>query len=428
MTRGVILGLLPRPVYYKRLAPVFLGAVLLSMPFIGAQALNFAGGKDARSLRSMAFEHYMDKDVDTAFDYYDQAVAAALREYGQGSTYVADLLYEEGTFALQSSRFNKAEESLKEAVKQNPNSVMAHVKLAEVLQVRERPDLAFQQIQAALAKNSRSPEARRALVLWLLGQKNSADAIRESYVLVQGTAASMPRDVETRVAEGAPPAKEESKEEKKPIAILPVLPFLRGAAPKPTPAPAPAPAAKPAPAKPAAKPAAKNKPAAAPAKHERPKSKPREHAKPAKNNGRALIAPVPVVAGAKPPEELRAVAGSLKTSASIKKAKSERSENETSSSDQPSVASMSLTPPPEPVKRHGKGRSTTLVPPPPPTPAYIAPPPMVPPPQQSRPAPKREKPKEAPAAEEKPAAASASGGGDDDYLLKWAGVKNKKKP
>ena len=73
MTRGYYV-VLQAIVLRSRFFAALVGACLLCLP---ALALN--GPRNAQSLRSMAFERYLEKDLDSAFDYYQQAVEMALR-------------------------------------------------------------------------------------------------------------------------------------------------------------------------------------------------------------------------------------------------------------------------------------------------------------------------------------------------------------
>jgi hypothetical protein len=436
MTRGyyVVLHLV---VLRSRFVAAMVGACLLCLP-----ALAVNGTRDAHTLRTIAFTHYLEKDLDSAFEYYQQAVDVASKEYGRDSTYVGDLYYEMGTIALNKKRFNSAENYLREAVKQNPNSIMAHVKLAELLELRARPDLALEQIQKALAKDSKSPEARHALVLWLVEQKNSAAAVREAYTLERSSTigVSHPEESEPKLATITPaqiekPAESAEKTEKpeekppeaKPTGVQTVFNVLfQHPASKPAVAPAPKPAVKAAP-----------KPSPIAVVRQRP-PRHKEQPQPPRTKPAHKAPQEPVVVETKETKELKATQGVLKTTAELKKEKpkqEQRTENETREQPQPQVTSSAAPVRMEPVlvpvpgKKHGS--KLGLVPPPPPTPIFAPPPVAVqqPPPQPApKPVVKKEKPKEPPASEEKPAAAPSASSQDDDFFLKWADVKGKKKP
>lgn len=143
---------------------------------------------DAPALRSIAFEHYLSGDTEAALDFYQKAIDTAAHDYGAESSYIGQLYYEMGTLALDAKKFVRSESYLQKAVQHNPNSVMARVKFAEVLQMRGKNEEALQQIHGALAKHGNSPEAREALVIWLQTNKKTAHAIHESFHIAAVTA------------------------------------------------------------------------------------------------------------------------------------------------------------------------------------------------------------------------------------------------
>ena len=373
-----------------------------------------ANCSDPHTLRSMAFEHYLDGETETSLRYYQEGVNQAIKSYGADSTYVADLYYEMGTLAFSASRFETAQTYLQKAVKQNPNSVMARVKLAELFEVRERPDKAFTQIQAALAKDSKSPQARHAYVMWLIDRKNcAADAIREAYALNRSTLWASPKSTESETALASmtaavpPPVHLEAASAPVPS----VLNMLHH--PKKTPAPPKAAEpVKPVAPQPKPKVVKERKteslrikpPAPKHAQHHKEKEK-KEKTHPAHAPAAQHAAPVE-----QPQEELRATAGTLKTSVKLQdhkvgakpvQTKPQPTENETKPAPQESTPEPVQQPAPrinlEPPRR-GKPRAGLVPPPPPMVPfGYGMPPP--------RPRPKpvvKEKPKEQP--KEQPAA------------------------
>lgn len=440
---------------------LFAAFLLAGLPIVGAAAANFSSmgdSDDPKALRSIAFKSYLDKNPDEALVFYQKAVNSAIKAYGADSTFVADLYYEMGALSLESGKFVTAENWLQKAVAQNPNSVMARVKLAELLQVREKHTEALAQIQAALKKNPRSLEARHALVLWLIDRKNSAAAIKEAYALEQlskpGAAKSDlgARLAITNIPTQSIPLQAKAAAEQKPKAEtpakpaqLPVLSFLRGAQKKAAPAAAAEPKPQPKPVAPPPKPAAKHVEAPKPAKtaetkHSKHKTKEKDHAAAHKAAPAPEHAAEPVTALKAVPESL---SSTLKTSvkqvkASAKPApaaKPQPSENETPESapvEQPAPAAVT-PPPPMRIESHKGHPKPGLVPPPPPT-VYFPPPQMMQPPR-AKPVAAKPKPKEPPKeakdtpseAAEKPA---ATGGNSDDasFMLQWADVKRKPKP
>ncbi|HEY9712770.1 MAG TPA: tetratricopeptide repeat protein, partial [Chroococcales cyanobacterium] len=141
--------------------------------------------EDAPSLREIAFEHYLSNSKDIAFDFYEKAVRIAKRDFGEDSSYVGELYCEMGSLALESRKFTKAEGYLDQAVKHSPNSVMARVKLAKLLEIRGHPDEALVQIKAALSRHGDSAIAHEAMVQWLEGQHRDAQAIHESFTVAE---------------------------------------------------------------------------------------------------------------------------------------------------------------------------------------------------------------------------------------------------
>jgi tetratricopeptide (TPR) repeat protein len=443
-------------------AGLFAAFLLTGLPTVGAAAANFSNmgdSNDPKALRSIAFKSYLDKNPDEALVFYQKAVNSAIKTYGADSTFVADLYYEMGALSLESGKFVTAENWLQKAVAQNPNSVMARVKLAELLQVREKHTEALAQIQAALKKNPRSLEARHALVLWLIDRKNSAAAIKEAYALEQlskpGAAKS---DLATRLAitnipTPSMPQQAKAAAEQKPKAEppakpaqLPVLSFLRGAQKKPAAAPAAEPKPQPKPIAPPPKPAAAKhveapKPAkTAETKHNKHKTKEKEHAAAHKAAPAPEPAAEPVTALKAVPESL---SSTLKTTAKQVKAsakpapaaKPQPSENETPESapvEQPAPVAVT-PPPPMRIESHKGHPKAGLVPPPPPT-VYFPPPQMLQSPRAkpvaAKPKPK-EPPKEAKETPSEPAEKPAATGGNSDdasFMLQWADVKRKPKP
>lgn len=436
-----------------RTALTFLGLSVL----LGITSWSAAEAKstDAPGLRSIAFEHYLSGDTEAALDYYQKAIDTASREYGQDSSYIGQLYYEMGTLALDAKKFVRSECYLQKAVQHNPNSVMARVKFAELLQLRGKNEEALQQINAALAKHSNSPEAREALVIWLQANHKTARAIHESYNV-------------TRVAAGnavAPPVSQTvlAKTETKPAEPA----MIAAATPIPAPASTSAPASAQATTKPPVKAPlklfpwmqpekkaepkkeeAKEKPAdkkeekkaaeskktekkAASAKKEPKQQKPakdkpvkEKHAKPGKPAQEQVT-----------DEGLQASTAALRTTAKTIPKKKEAAESAPTAAPPAPPVVLAV-----PAVKSSK-RSNTMVPPPPPlVPSFANPMGMFqPPPQMYQPpaVPKAaKKPKPAPAApakeapaETKATAASSSGGEESDpsFLLDWGGANAKKK-
>lgn len=133
-------------------------------------------------LRNQGLSFYFKGDLDSAFDYFQQAIKQSVKEFGENSIYTADLYFELGQLALKSSKFQTAETNLRNAVRINPNSIEYHLKLANVLQLRQKPEDAFKQISLALAKNKSSLEAHAAMINFLSQQGMHVTASQESIV------------------------------------------------------------------------------------------------------------------------------------------------------------------------------------------------------------------------------------------------------
>lgn len=427
-----------------------------------------ANTTDAPGLRSIAFEHYLSGDTEAALDYYQKAIDTASRDYGSESSYIGQLYYEMGTLALDAKKFVRSEAYLQKAVQHNPNSIMARVKFAELLQLRGKNDEALQQIHAALSKHSSSPEAREALVIWLQSNHKTARAIHESYnISVAAAGNTVAPPAVTMVAAKSDTPKTDTA-------------LIAAAAPAPTPAPA-APAAKvplkifpwmqvekkPEPKKvePEKKPEKKEEKKPVETKkseksEKKAKKEPKQQ-KPAKEkHNKQPKQPQVEVAQ----EEMHASAAALRTTAKTIPKKKEPKSSDGSDPAESGATEEAAAPPakvkhaavaaapvmqPAPTMVFGvpavksSKRSPNMVPPPPPmVPVFGNPMGMFsqapPPPVFQKPAaPKAaKKPKAtAPAVAKEPApethpAASSSGGGeepDPNFLLDWAGANAKKK-
>ena len=123
-------------------------------------------GENPVQLRFAAMDAILHGNNKDALDLYETAIQEASQQYGETSTFLADLYYEAGTAALDSSQFPVAERYLTLAVKINPYSTMAKIKLAELYRLQERPDEASKQFRQAVQINP-SPVTRQAYIRWL---------------------------------------------------------------------------------------------------------------------------------------------------------------------------------------------------------------------------------------------------------------------
>ncbi|CAN5360075.1 hypothetical protein BH10CYA1_BH10CYA1_33440 [soil metagenome] len=395
-----------------------------------------ANSTDAPGLRSIAFEHYLSGDTEAALDYYQKAIDTASREYGAESSYIGQLYYEMGTLALDAKKFVRSEAYLQKAVQHNPNSIMARVKFAELLQLRGKNDEALQQIHTALSKHSSSPEAREALVIWLQANHKTARAIHESYNISVAAAGNTvappvqtmvaktdtPKSSDTALIAAATPAPTQATPAAKvPLKIFPWMMGEKKQEPKKV-----EPEKKPPEKKEEKKPVETKKPEKKAKKEPKPQKPAKDkHNKQSKQQAEQVA------------EELHA----LRTTAKALPKKKEAKSND--GSDPAETAAPMMQPAPTmvfnvPAIKSSK-RSNQMVPPPPPmVPVFGNPMGMFqpPPPIFRQPAaPKTaKKPKSVapavakePAPEPKAAAASAGGEEDPNFLLDWAGANAKKK-
>ncbi len=166
----------------KLLWTIILAIYLLSGRSINAQ-LKFGNFDEKPSyLRNEGLKSYFKGDLDTAFTYFQRAIKQSIKDFGENSIYTADLYFELAELALKSGKFQSAENNLKNAAEINPNSITYHLKLAKVLQLRHKPEQAFQEISLALAKNKSSLEAHAAMINFLTEQGMSVTANQESIV------------------------------------------------------------------------------------------------------------------------------------------------------------------------------------------------------------------------------------------------------
>ncbi len=150
-------------------------------------------GENPVQLRFAAMDAILHGNNKDALDLYETAIQEASQQYGENSTFLADLYYEAGTAALDSSQFPVAERYLTLAVKINPYSTMAKIKLAELYRLQERPDEASKQFRQAVQINP-SPVTRQAYIRWLATNgrtpQENAIATQESLKLAMLTSRS----------------------------------------------------------------------------------------------------------------------------------------------------------------------------------------------------------------------------------------------
>lgn len=130
-------------------------------------------GENPVELRLAAMDAVLRGDTSGALDLFNTAIQEANRQYGPNSTFLADLYYEAGSVALDGSQFGPAEHYLTEAVKANPYSTMAKLKLAELYRVQDRAGDAATQFKQAVQVNPNSAVTKQAYIRWLILNGNT---------------------------------------------------------------------------------------------------------------------------------------------------------------------------------------------------------------------------------------------------------------
>jgi hypothetical protein len=151
-----------RKLFYGALTCLIGAASAAPMPALALSPLS-SPTESIRALRSQALEKRMKRDTQGALDAYEEALELSKKEFGANSTYVAQIYYDLGSLALESNKFQRAEDYLTNAVRINPNSVAARVMLADLLITRERPEEAARQAHQALIKHPNAETARQVL-------------------------------------------------------------------------------------------------------------------------------------------------------------------------------------------------------------------------------------------------------------------------
>ncbi len=383
---------------------LLVGSLLLAQP---AHALSPLASplENLKSLRDQAIEKRLRLDADGALDAYEQALTLAKKELGPTSSYVAQLYYDMGSLAYEAAKFEVAETYLTNAVRLNPSSASARVKLAELLRTKDRGQDAARQAQAAVKKHPGSLAARQELAMDYLFMHDSARSSTEFArfdKVAHGLAAPLPQAPVAPVAATA--------------ASTPVLIPVKQ--PEPVAQP-PAKQPEQPPEKPKAKPKAESKPKPEPKPKPKPEAKPKP--KPAAKHEDAGQSKPPAEA---PPPEPKPKA-EPKPKPEPKPEPKPKPESKPEPKPKPAKPKGGLVPPPPPVVPSWPG----IVPPPPSgygvttgNPNYRV---------ETKAQVIKEKPKDKPkpeAHEDKPPPSSSSGA-DDDFLLDWAdkgGGKKKK--
>ncbi len=178
-------------VAFARSLALSLGLSTTLMVTANAAANAAQASDDPSLLRRQALMYYLEqKSSAPAYAFnnaeivYKQAIESAEAKYGKNSSYVASLYYELGSLALDNKVFKRAHDYILDAIRINPNSITSRLAMAKLYGLENRPVDAVAQINAALTRHPKSPEARAALVAWLQTQHQNASAVKESATLV----------------------------------------------------------------------------------------------------------------------------------------------------------------------------------------------------------------------------------------------------
>lgn len=128
--------------------------------------------------------------LDACFKKYDEAADRASRAFGDRSSFVADIYFEEGLTALKADYYKVASRSLSRAVDINPNSAEARLKLAELCLLSsqdgkssERLTMAKDHVRRVLSHDSLNLEARALMARCHQKEGNEAKATKELFMM-----------------------------------------------------------------------------------------------------------------------------------------------------------------------------------------------------------------------------------------------------
>jgi tetratricopeptide (TPR) repeat protein len=401
-------------------------------------------------LRSQAMQAQLQGNADEALDKYQQALEPATRIFGANAPYLAELYYDMGSLCLSSSKFERAEGFLNQALKLNPNLSAAHLRLAELKLLQSR--FASQSLQVAhaneaarhaaavLSRHRDDLVAHKALAQALETSDDSRRAYQEyaavdclvqynrdlydgkpvaPRVALAAIAPARPllvpappaRVDETKKKAEAEAARKKAEQDKKDEELKKKVAEARKLAGEETRKKAE---------KEARKKAEQARKKASQEKKAPPPSVPSQGEKATLSSKAVLLTPVikkKATAGKPAAPAAGAPSASAEETAAAPKAppakKPARTVEET----------------PKPVTPKPGKHAPGLVPPPPPVvPTFMMPPPQSVPPPKPKPQPKKEeKPKEPPAVKEEKTEKPSNPDEEGDFLLDWGGAKGKKK-
>ncbi|MBY0549147.1 MAG: tetratricopeptide repeat protein [Candidatus Obscuribacterales bacterium] len=397
----------------KYLGLILSSFVLLAQPAVAAN--NRPNRADSiRQYRGQAMGLAMNNDSEQALSCYSQALSLAKQEFGATSPYVAEIYFDMGVVALESDKFEHAENLLKEAIKLNPNSMVARLKLGELMNKRAQYDEAAKQARYVLSRQKDNIVGRYVLAEAYAQNDNSVKSMQEYFYMdalangygnvappVPAPAGSPPASLPLPPPKATPPRKESDKK--------PVAKVQKPAAPKKE-------------EKKVEKPKVE-KPKVEKPKVEKKVEKPKKAAdkKPTSAGGTDILG------GEAKLKTTPVLLTPMNKKPALKLAEPKIDPDETTEAPEPPKKPAVVKPPKqEPVKPVKKAPRGFVPPPPPVMPSVI--PIAPPPPMQSMPPPRKvEKPKVEKVEKSEPKEEKQPEGGneDPDFLLDWGGKKKK---
>jgi hypothetical protein len=140
------------------------------------QSASALEAKATQRLRAQALQHVANGDIQSALSSYDSAIKAAINEFGQESTYVGELYFEEGNLARKNGAAELAKKCYEKAVNYRPADVSARVQLAELERSTGNTVGAFENARIAYAINPNLAISRKELSLCLQLSGRPAEA------------------------------------------------------------------------------------------------------------------------------------------------------------------------------------------------------------------------------------------------------------
>lgn len=170
-------------------------AVSLTLTASLQNSSSAADGKSTRKLRAQALEYVNAGNIQQAIVTYDAAIKAATIEFGQESTYVGELYFEEGNLARKNGAAELAKKCYEKAVNYRPADVSARVQLAELERNTGNTRAAFDNARLAYAINPNLAISRKelSLCLQLSGRPSEASQIAATLARTSKNVPALPK-------------------------------------------------------------------------------------------------------------------------------------------------------------------------------------------------------------------------------------------